>query len=162
MGVRFKLGGMSPLLPDEVVLHSQKRFRAISSTCVPSYRIGFQMPPLILMTLHVTNRRLLLVCKLFPFITQEIDLWFEGKKPEDRTELITNISVTSGLFGRCLEVRSRDPRRRQRWLWSPDLTLRFFFKNPDEVEAIIRKAMIQEDTARRLAGTDPRAMGVRR
>lgn len=149
MGVRFKLLGMSPLLPDEVVLHSQKRFRAISSTCLPSYRIGFHMPPLILMTLYVTNRRLLLVSSLFLFSTQEIDLWFEGKKPEDRTELITSVSVTNGLFGRCLEVRSRDPRRRQRWLWSPDLTLRFFFKNPEEVETIIRKAMINTGTANR-------------
>jgi hypothetical protein len=141
MGVRYKLGGMSPLLPDEAVLHSQKRFRAISSTCVPSYRIGFQLWPLILMTLYVTNRRLLLVCRLFPFITQEIDLWFEGKKPDDRTELITGVSVTRGLFGPCIEVRSRDPRRRQRWLWSPDLTLRFFLKKPEDVETIIRKAM---------------------
>jgi hypothetical protein len=63
--------------------------------------------------------------------------------------------VTNGLFGRSLEVRSRDPRRRQRWLWSPDLTLRFFFKNPEEVEAIIREAMIREDTTNRPSEATP-------
>jgi hypothetical protein len=147
MGVRFKLGGMSPLLPDETILHSQRRFRAISSTCVPSYRIGFQMPPLISMTLHVTNRRLLLVSSLLLFGTQEIDLWYQGRMPEGRTELIMGVSVTNGLFGRCLEVRSRDPSRRQRWLWSPDLTLRFFFKNPEVVEGIVLEAMREKGTA---------------
>ena len=152
MGVRFKLGGMSSLLPDEVVLHAQRRFRAVSSTCLPSYRIGFQMPPLMLMSLYVTNRRLLLASNLLLVSTQEIDLWYEGKKPEDRTELITGISVANGLFGRCLEGRSRDPRRRQRWLWSPDLTLRFFFKNPEEVEAIIRQAMTEGGTAKAAVG----------
>ena len=149
MGVRFKLGGISPWLPDEVVLHSQKRFKAVSSTCMPSYRIGFQMPPIMLMTLYVTNRRLLLASNLLLFSTQEIDLWYEGKKPEEKTELITGVSVANGLFGQCLEVRSRDPRRRQRWLWSPDLTLRFFFRNPEEVETIIRKAMTKEGTGNR-------------
>jgi hypothetical protein len=141
MGVRFRLGGMSPLQSGERVLHSQKRFRAISSTCTPSYRIGFQMPPLVLLTLYVTNRRLLLVSRLLLFCTQEVDLWFPGKIPPGRTELITGVSVTNGLFGPCLEVRSRDPRRRQRWLWSPDLTLRFFVKDPEAIEKVIQEAM---------------------
>jgi hypothetical protein len=140
MSVRSKIGGMSPLFPDEVVLHTQKRFRAVSSSCLPSYRVGFRMPPLVFMTLYVTNRRLLLVSNSLLFITQEIDLWFPGKIPEGRTESITEVSVKNGLLGRCLEVRSRDPSRRQ-WFWSPDLTLRFFFKDPERVEQIIREAM---------------------
>ena len=83
----------------------------------------------------------LLVSRLLLFCTQEIDLWFPGKIPADRTELITGVSVRNGLFGRCLEVRSRDPSRRQRWLWSPDLTLRFFVKDPEAIEKVIREAM---------------------
>ena len=149
MGVKFKFGGMSPLLPDEEVLYCHKRFRAVTSTCLPSYHIGFQIPAVTRMALYVTNRRLLLACRLLLFATEEIDLWFEGKKPADRTELITGVTTTRGVFGRCLEVRSRDPRRRQRWLWSPNLTLRFFFKNPEPVEAIIQLAMAQSATADR-------------
>ena len=143
MGIRFKFGRMTPLLSDEMVLHSQRRFRAISARCPPGYRIGFQLPPIMLNTLYVTNRRILLACNILLFSTQEIDIWFEGEKPDDKVELITDISVANGLFGRCLEIRSQDPSRCQCWLCSPDLTLRLFFKNPEQVEAVIRKAMTE-------------------
>ena len=141
MGVTCKLGGPTPWQPNETVLHEQRHFRAVSSTCLPSYRIAFQMPPLLRLTLYVTNRRVQVVSRMFGCLTQEIDLWYPPHLPADRTETVTGVAVTRGLFGPCLELRSRDPRRRQRWLWSPDLTLRFFFANPERVERIIREAM---------------------
>jgi hypothetical protein len=149
MGVRFKFGGMAPLLSGEVILHSQSRFRAISSSTFPSYRIGIQLPPLVWMTLHVTNRRLLLVARIFPCITQEVDLWYPGMLPEGKTEQITKVCVSSGLFGQCVEVQSLDPSRRCRLIWSPELTLKFFCGNAMELHRVISNAMHARPTVGR-------------
>lgn len=145
----LKLGGPTPLEPGEVLLHEQRRFRAVSSASYPSYRIGFNLPPLWKGVLLVTNRRCRVVASMFWVLTQEIGMWYPGQNPEGDTEIITGVSCRKGLFGRCLEIRSRNPRRRQRWLWSPDLTLRFFFKNPDQVEKVILEAMNQDGAANR-------------
>jgi len=149
MGIRFKFGKMSPLLPDERVLHNQACFRAVSSACLPSYRIWFNLPPLWATTLFVTNRRCLVVTDLFRAITQEVDMWYSSHNPDDRTDIITTVSCKKGLFGRCLEIRSRDPKRPRQWLCSPNMTVRFFLKNPESVENVILAAMNQKKAANR-------------
>ena len=53
--VLLKLGKPSPLLADERVLWEQRRFLAVSSTTWPSYRIGFNLPPLWRVSLVVTK-----------------------------------------------------------------------------------------------------------
>ena len=141
MSIRYKLGKMSPLLPDEVILHTQRWFRAITSTSLPSYRISSDVPPVVFLTLLVTNRRVRLLATLFVFFTQEIDLWYKGKEPDNRAELITGVSVENGLFGRCVQITSFDPKRTGLLYWSPYLTLRVFIKNPEELESIICEAM---------------------
>ena len=144
MGIRLlKLGKPSPLLPDEHVVHEQRSFRAVSSTTLPSYRIGFDLPPLWRIKLLVTNRRCLVLTDLFHCVTQEIGMWYPGRNPDGDPEAVTGVCCTNGLFGRCLEIRSHNPTRRQRWLWSPDLTLRFFLKEPEPIEAAIREQMEQ-------------------
>ena len=148
MGITIlKLGKPSPLLPDERVLHEQRRFRAVTSTTVPRYRIGFNLPPLWRISLLVTNRRCLVLTDLFHCMTQEIGMWYPGQNPDDDPETITNVSCRTGLFGRCLELRTRNPHRRQRWLWSPNLTLRFFLKQPERIEAMIHEQMAQDGAA---------------
>lgn len=148
MGITIlKLGKPPPLLPDERVLHEQRRFRAVTSTTVPSYRIGFNLPPLWRISLLVTNRRCLVLTDLFHCMTQEIGMWYPGQSPDDDPETITNVSCRTGLFGRCLELRTRNPNRRQRWLWSPDLTLRFFLKQPERIEAMINDQIGQDGAA---------------
>ena len=128
MGITLlKLGKPSSLLPGEVTLYERSCFRAVSSATFPSYRIGFNLPPLWRITLVVTNCRCLVWTDLFHCMTQEIGMWFSGRNPADDPETITSGRCETGLFGRCLEIRTRNPKRKQRWLWSPDLTLRFFF-----------------------------------
>ena len=139
--ILLKFGKPSPLLPDERVLYERSTFRAISSTTCPSYRIGFNLPPLWRMSLCVTNRRCFLLTDFLHRMTQEIGMWYPGQNPADDPETIASVRCESGLFGRCLEIRTRNPKRRQRWLWSPDLTLRFFFREPEQVESIITQAM---------------------
>ena len=139
--VLLKLGKPSPLLADERVLWEQRRFRAVSSTTWPSYRIGFNLPPLWRVSLVVTNRRCLALTDFFHCLTQEIGMWYPGQGPEGDLETITGVCCASGLFGRCLEIRSNNPARRQRWIWSPDLTLRFFFKGAGQVESVVQDAM---------------------
>ena len=148
MGITvLKLGKPSPLLPDERVVYEQRRFRAVSSTTLPSYRIGHSLPPLWRISLLVTNRRCLVLTDLFHCMTREIGMWFPGQNPNGDPETITKVSCQSGLFGRCLEIRTHNPKRRQRWLWSPDLTLRFFLKEPERIEAIIATEMKQHGAA---------------
>ncbi len=140
MGVRFRFGSQGELMPNETVLHEQRWFRAVSSWCRPiNYRIGFQIPLLLSMKLYITNRRLLLVCRTFRCIIQEIDLWYPEFRPGEHAEIITAASVQRGLFGACLDIRSHDPTRTQLY-WSQDLTLRFFLSNPAELLAIIHSA----------------------
>lgn len=142
MGIRLlKLGKPSPLLPGERVALEQRRFRAISSRTSPSYRIGFNLAPLWQARLVVTDRRCLVLTDFLHCMTQEIAMWFFGKNPEGDPETITGVCCGKGLPGRYLEIRSHNPMRRQRWLWSPDLTLRFFLKNPEKIEAVILDQM---------------------
>jgi len=145
MGIRFKWGKMSPLLPDEQILFSQQSFRAITGTSLLSYKISFQAPPLWLITLYITNRRCLIVVDFFHLFTQEVSLWYPERGPGDETELITKVSVERGLFGSCLEIRSRDPKRPWYWLCSPNLTLRFFCRNADQLREVILEAMKRPD-----------------
>ena len=142
MGITLLKIGKPSLLPSsEATLYERSRFRAVSSTTLPSYRIGFNLPPLWRISLVVTNRRCLVRTDLFHCMTQEIGMWYPGQNPADDLETITSVRCETGLFGRCLEIRSRNPGRRQRWLWSPDLTLRFFFREPEPVESAIKQAM---------------------
>jgi len=139
--ILLKLGKPSPLLPEERVLYERSRWRAITSTTPPSYRIGFNFPPFWRITLLVTNRRCLVLTDIFHCMTQEIGMWYPGQNPTDDPETITRVRCETGLFGRCLEIRTLNPTRRHRWLWSPNLTLRFFFQGPEQVESIIRAAL---------------------
>ena len=146
MAIRYKRGGISDLLPDETLLVSQKTFRAITSLAPPNYRIGF-LCPLWTFTLYVTDRRVLLATEMFAKRwTQEIDMWFPHKIPPDQTEVLTNVAVKNGLFGRCLETKSRDLKR-WKWMCVPNMTLRFFFPDPEKLEQIIQKEMHPEGTS---------------
>lgn len=141
MYIRHKIAGISPLLPDEELLYSQERFRAVSLTC-SSFSRGLWVPPLCCgIRLCVTNRRILLSCCILPLYRQEVDLWFSGQQPEGKTESLTAVSLENGYFGRCLEIRSRDPSRHQSWFSSPDLTVRLFCKEPENIERVIREVM---------------------
>jgi hypothetical protein len=139
--VLLKIGKPSPLSPDESVLLEQRRFRIVSSYTPPSYRIGFNLPPLWRISLVVTNKRCLALTDLFHCMTQEISMWYPGQNPEGDPETITGVRCASALFGRYLEVRTNNPDRRRGWLWSPDLTLRFFFRGVEEFESTILDAM---------------------
>jgi len=141
MYVRHKIGGVSPLLPDEELLYSQERFRAVSLSC-SSFSRGLWIRPFCCGTrLCVTNRRVLLSSCILPFYRQEVDLWFSGQQPEGKTESVTAVSFEDGRFGRCLEVRSRDPNRRRSWFSAPDLTVRLYCREPEKIDRAIRDAM---------------------
>jgi len=136
-----KLGKPSLLPAGEQVLFVQRRFRLVSSRTAPSYRVGFNLPPFWRMSIVVTNRRCLVYTNLFLCMTQEIGMWYPGQNPEGDPETITAVRLDSGILGPCLEIRSNNPNRKCRWIWSPDLTLRFYFKKASEAEAVIQRAM---------------------
>jgi len=141
MYVRHRIGGMSPLLPDEELVYSQDRFRAVTLSCSSLSR-GLWAPWLCCgIRLRVTNRRIFLSCRLLPFYRQEVDLWFSGQQPNGKTESVTDVSIEKGRLGPCLEIRSRDPNRRRSWFSAPDLTVRLFCKEPENMGSVIRKVM---------------------
>ena len=138
--ILLKFGKPTPLPPEEQVLYRRSRFRAVTSSTPPSYRIGFNLPPLWRISLLATDRRCLVLIDIFHCMTQEIAMWYPGHNPAEDPETITSVRCENGLFGRCLEIRTHNPKRKQRWLWSPDLTLRFFFPGPEQAEDIIQLA----------------------
>ena len=139
--VLLKIGKPEALPPEEKVLHTQEHFRAVSSKTSPSYRIGFDIPFLFRIKLIITDRRCRVLCRSFYWMYQDFVMWFPGKNPQDDPEIISTVSCQKGLFGQCLEIRTHNPKRVQRWLWSPDLTFRFFMKDPEKLEKIIKEQM---------------------
>lgn len=152
--VILKFGKPSPLLTGETVLWEQRHFRAMSGTTLPSYRIGFNLPPLWRISLVVTNRRCRVLTDLFHCMSQDASFWFPGQNPPEDPETVTKVSCQTGLFGRCLEIRTHNEKRRQRWLWSPDLTVRFFLDNPERIETTILGAMAKHGTANKAVEGD--------
>ena len=153
MAIRFKRNQEVLLLPDEKLLRFHSTFRAISGLSIPNYRISFPWRGVCSFELRITTHRVLLVSDLFERWIQVVDMWFPKMKPAGETEILTSAAVRDGLFGRCLELKSRDPKR-WKWLCSPNLTLRLFFENPEPLEAIISEAMKEQ-------GSQP-ADGIRR
>ncbi len=141
MGITYCLGKPSPLLPGENLLHTQRWLRLVSSKSFPSYRIAFNTWPFWTFAFEVTNRRFRVVSNIFLITTQDISIWYLGRNPEGDTEAMTGVSIQKSLIGRCIEVKSYNPERSKQWYWSPALTLRFYFKNPEHVERIILDAM---------------------
>jgi hypothetical protein len=82
-------------------------------------------------------------------------MWFPGMNPADDPETITKVSCHAGLFGRCLEIRTHNPTREQRWVWSPDLTLRLFLKDPERIEAIALRQVRQDGAVNKPSGATP-------
>ncbi len=139
--IRHKFGGMSPLRPDEELVYSQERFRAVTVSCAALSR-GLWIPPFYFsIRIYVTNRRILLSCLMMPFYRQEIDLWFPGQQPKGLGDSVTDVSRARGYYGPCLEVRSKDPQRRETWFSAPELTTRIYCEDLDALEGAIREAM---------------------
>ncbi len=142
MGVTIlKLGGPGPLQPGERVVLEERCFRAVTSRTCPSYRVGFNLRPLWGIALKVTDRRVLVLTDLFRCMSQEIGMWYPGRNPSGDPETLTSVSTATGFFGPCVEIRSRNPTRRMRLIWSPDLTLRFFVKEPEPIVSAIVEQM---------------------
>jgi hypothetical protein len=143
MYIRHKLGGDSPLAPDEEMVYSQERFRAISVFCAPFNQglwlqaLGFNA------TLRVTSRRVILSghTPLLPFYRQEVDLWFPGRQPKENTDVITSVSIGDGRYGPYLEIKSQNPLRRKSWYASPNLRARVFCDNPQGIWRIVNEAI---------------------
>lgn len=133
----LRLGQPPPWPANEPVLAEMHRFRAISSYTRPSYKIGFNLPLVQHTWLLVSARRCVVRTRFLGCLWQEIVAWYPGQNPPDDPETLLAAVATHGLFGPCLELRQHDPRRRAWWLWSPALTLRFFYADPAPLAALI-------------------------
>jgi hypothetical protein len=143
----LKIGNPSPLLSGERVVQELKSFRLITSKSLPSYRIGWSIPFLWRVSLRITNKSCHATVRILGFMTQEIRMWYPGKNPEGDPETVTGVHSGMGFFGPYLEIRSHSPKRRAWWLWSPDLTLHFYQKEPECLEAAIVKQMGKDQSA---------------
>lgn len=78
---------------------------------------------------------------LAPFLCFNLSTPFGGGGAEVSGDVIQTVSLAKGHFGRCVEIYSRNPRRRQTWLTSPDLIARIYCNDAAEIERIIRQTM---------------------
>lgn len=135
MGLPFMwFGRPKPLLPNEELVHERRRFRAVWCAALPS--CGIYVPGVMQLVLRITDHRCMFVITSH-FMTQEIVQWYPKRNPDHDPEIITSVSSGKGFLGPCLEIHSHNPTRRARWLWSPDLTLRFFIQDPEHLRQMI-------------------------
>ena len=139
--IRHKLGGVSPLLPDEQPIYSQTKFRAITLSSAISRGLWTSFTCMGGVMLRITDRRVILSGRVFPFYAQETDLWFHGGGAEVSCDVIQTVSLAKGHYGECVEIHGRNPRRRQTWFTSPDLIARIYCDDPAEIERILLQTM---------------------
>ena len=156
MYVQHLIGVPSPLLPDENLRLTRKNLRAVTLYCALFSRSVYERFFSFIL-LRVTNRRVNISCQLFPLFIyrQEVNLWFPGHHPNGPVDIITAVSVKTGIYGPCVELRSRDPVRRQSLFSSPDLTARIYEDEPDLVAQAILEAFRGEDVAERKPVNSP-------
>lgn len=136
----FYFGGMKPLLPDETILHYIPRVGYITAKALPTYRIAFPIPLLLRMSLYITDRRILFIARMFPFIVQENSTWFPGCEPDDDPELVESSSVGNNpTIGPYLEFIYYNEHRPwyYRYLCAARVRIRIYMKNPQPVCDII-------------------------
>lgn len=137
----WKKGTPAPFLDNEEILLEEEKFRAIASRSFPTYRIGFNLPPLWKIKLYATNLRCRVLVKMIGKIYQDFTMWYPGKNPEGDNEILTSVSLGKSWFGKYLQIISYDSGRSKWWLMSKKLNLRFYINNVEHWESVIRQAM---------------------
>lgn len=148
--IRHKLGCVSPILPDEQLQYSQTKLRAITLSSAISRGLWTPFMCMGGVMLRITDWRVILSGRLFPFYTQETDLWFHGRGAEVSCDVIQTVSLAKGHYGQCVEIYSRNPHRRQTWITSPDLITRIYSNDGTEIEHIILQTMAESSAAQRM------------
>lgn len=137
MYVRHRVGGPARLLSGETLLHEQDRLRAASIYCSPFCQALWSPALFLSVKVLVTDRRVLLSCRPLPSYWQETDLWFPGQQPGGKREIIASASLEAGRFGPCLEIKSRNPHRRDSWFASSALIVRIYCAEPEHIGRIV-------------------------
>ena len=138
LGLSFNT--LPELLPGERIVCFRKRLWAIFNKSWPLvYRLFFSLPPFWEAGMYVTDRRVLFLARLFGFWAQQFNIWFPGKAPDERRELLSEVATGKSRWcGTFLEIRSHD--YRTRWWRSPELMLRLYLRDPETLQGRINAA----------------------
>lgn len=153
----FGLGMVPRFRSGETVL-AQSGCRVVSGKSLPSYRVTFIMPPLVDMSLIVTDRRVLLVAYVARLLRQEFSVWYaepstageaetirrenkatallyEGFAPLREADVLRAVSVGSSRWGTFLELNSETAKKQP--LRGVALRLRCYTRNAPKLAEII-------------------------
>ena len=129
-----KVGSLKSLLPGEEILHFVPSLGLTTMKALPTYRIFFPIPLFLRASVHITDRRIIIVTYLFGLVIDKFSSWYPGRAPEGDFEIIESASVGKmRLSGPYLEVISFNDKRPwyYRCLCAGHLRLRFYMKNPE-------------------------------
>ncbi len=141
--MRHAIGWRPPLSPDERVVHTEEGLRKVTFSCGFWSTFWSNSFPPGKIRIWITGRRVLLTCHFVPFLRQEVGLCFSEAAPQDKADVITAVSCKEVRGRRCLEIRSRNAKRRTTLLSHPELTTRVYGGDPGELERIVRETMSQ-------------------
>ena len=119
--------------PGERVLASRRGIWWASGMSLPSYRVFFPLPPIMGMTLYVTDRRVMVVYHLLGLLNAEFSQWFPCSGGD---EVIVGTCAGKGLLlGPFLEIVSE---RERHPIWrSRRARLRYCVKSPEALLGLI-------------------------
>jgi hypothetical protein len=130
--------GLSPPLQSgEKNLYFKPIVWAVSAKSLPSYRISVSCPLLLQIGLLVTDRRVVLTCRVLGFFRLDWTAWFaETNSREDHLETVS--TGCNRLFGPYLELSTRNPVRH--WWRSSMARIRVCMKDPESIRRLISEA----------------------
>jgi hypothetical protein len=140
------------LLDGEHILHVVPSVGFVSCKALPTYRLFFPVPLLCKAALYVTDRRTLVVTRMFGLVVQQFGSWYPGREPQGDGELVVSASVgRMRVLGPYLEVVSSNERRPYcpRWLCARDVRMRFFMREPEPLCDAVREHLEDRRAGRR-------------
>src|ERR1035437_8893089 len=108
MAVRLK----PALSANEVVLKRMSNVFYVTTQSPPSYRVAFYIPFFLRASLILTDRRMLLVVRMFGLVVQEISAWYPGRAPAGDEEFVKSADTGRNRWlGQFLEIVSHNGNR---------------------------------------------------
>lgn len=148
MAIDNKIRRRFEFLPGEKVYHEIRRVGLCSSYSPPSSSLAFSIPFFLRMSLHITDRRVVLLAWMFGLLVQEYSAWFPDCSPENDTEIVKSARLGHArIAGPYLEIITGNDHRQgwHRFLCSPEIRGRYYMKSPEPLYDAVRSGLSRFD-----------------
>ncbi len=137
MGTKLSFGSKAPLEPGEVILYQHPSIGFVSALSLPTYRIFFPIPMVMRLELNITNKRLLIVTRMFGKLLSTFWAWYPSQKPPQDDEEIAKFSTSSNKMGEYLEIITKNKKRPWYLFCGKKIRFRFYTRDSKRIFSII-------------------------